>query len=135
MILFYAFVLFGSQVHHIWAPEKDTVYDILACITFSFCIVDMVFRILVEPDYFKVDIASCRGSMLGHTTTVNDNTSTCSFGSFLFWCDLLSTGMILFDISWINRQHFDMMVVDIKLDENGFPVCTNRSIFDFEVFF
>ena len=124
MCFFYGFLLFGSQIHHIWAPGQTKTYNILAFVTLGFCIADMLLRILVEPEYFQFGIASCGGHMFGQTNgAANDNHHTCSFGSFLFWCDLLSTSMILYDISWINDQHFELKTITLQLDDHGFPVC------------
>lgn len=121
MIIFYCFLLFGSQIHHIWAPAQMKIYNILACVTLGFCVADMLLRILVEPDYFQFRIPSYRGNRLGQSNGATDNNQTCSFGSFLFWCDLLSTSMILYDISWINNQHFESKVIELVLDDHGFP--------------
>jgi hypothetical protein len=129
MIFFYGFLLFGSQVHHIWAPGQEKTYNILAFVTLGFCVADMILRILVEPDYFQFHIASFRGHRFGQTNGATDSNQTCSFGSFLFWCDLLSTSMILYDISWINDKHFETKVIELVLDDHGFPVCCSVVLF------
>lgn len=102
------------------------MYNILAFVAFGFCVMEIMLRIIAEPDYFHFGIASCQGNRFGHVSVGNDNHTTCSFGSFLFWCDLISTGMILFDISWINKQRFELNVVEIELDEYGYAVCSNK---------
>jgi hypothetical protein len=132
MIFFYSFVLFGSQVHDLWSPLEDVAFNILSLITFGFCILEMGLRIVAEPNYFQFGIASFWQSRI-YIFGGNDNNNTCSFGSFLFWCDLVSTGVLLIDISWINKKSFAEQVIEIELDSFGFPVrsfCTSRQAFN-----
>ena len=42
-------------------------------------------------------------------------------GSFLFWCDLLSTLALLYDITWINAIQFRETFIQITLDPYGIP--------------
>ena len=44
---------------------------------------------------------------------------TCA--SFLFWCDLLSTLALLYDITWFNVRHFREGAISITLDAYGIP--------------
>ena len=44
-------------------------------------------------------------------------------GSFLFWCDVISTASLLFEISYINRSKDQIQSIDIELDPYGIPVC------------
>jgi hypothetical protein len=43
-------------------------------------------------------------------------------GSFLFWCDLLSTLALLYDITWVNTILFREAVINIVLDQFGIPI-------------
>jgi hypothetical protein len=43
-------------------------------------------------------------------------------GSFLFWCDFSSTMALLFDVTWINRNHYSEIYYPIVLDRYSIPV-------------
>jgi hypothetical protein len=43
-------------------------------------------------------------------------------GSFLFWCDVVSTACLLYEISYINATQNDIHTIDIHLDMFGIPV-------------
>lgn len=129
MIFFYSFVLFGSQVYYLLAPAKDTAFNIMALVTFGFCVLEITLRIMAEPNYFQFGITSFFQSKkynIGGGGGGNDNNSntTCVFGSFLFWCDVVSTVATLYDVTWTNFKHFEQPVIEIELDMNGFPVRT-----------
>ena len=114
MVFFSVFLLFGAQIQHLWtAPAGDIVFDILAMFTFAFFLVDMTIRIFVEPNYCNISFSCCRGGY---------ESRACSLGSFMFWCDLASTGVILYEVSFINKPHYEVISVDIDLDESGLPV-------------
>jgi hypothetical protein len=123
-IIFSVFLLFGSQIQQLYVPpEGDIVFDVLRVITFCFFLVDMGFRTLAEPNYFHFHLfGTTRGSgafsafETTPTTTTTKDSSACEFGSFMFWCDLVSTGVLLYDISFINANHYDVVEVDIFLD-------------------
>jgi hypothetical protein len=123
-IFFSVFLLFGSQIQHLCVPPGiDIVFDILDMITFCFFLVDMGFRTLAEPNYFHFHLCgTTRGSgafgafETTPTTTTTKDSSACEFGSFVFWCDLVSTGVLLYDVSCINANHYDVVKVAIDLD-------------------
>ena len=117
MVFFSVFLLFGAQIQHLWtAPAGDIVFDILAMITFAFFLVDMTIRIFVEPNYCNISFACGRSGY---------ESRTCSLGSFMFWCDLASTGVILYEVSFINKPHYEVISIDIDLDDFGLPVSTD----------
>jgi hypothetical protein len=123
MIFFSFVVLFGSQIQHLWvAPQGDIVFDVLSTITFAFFVLDMTIRIIAEPNYFHFHV----GSSSTNTSSgggVGESSKDCLvLGSFMFWCDLVSTGVILYDISYINKGHYGIREVDIELNESGAPV-------------
>lgn len=122
MMFFYSFVLFGSQIHHIWALTDDQTYNILAIITFGFCLVELALRILVEPNYFQFGVAGCHSNNRSGYNLGNDNNSSCAVGSFMFWCDLVSMGVILLDVGWVNSGVDEQRTIEIELDAHGFPV-------------
>jgi hypothetical protein len=58
-------------------------------------------------------------------TAGNSVPGGCSFfgiGSFLFWCDVMSTLTLLFDISFIAPRLFRQLELHIELDPFGIPV-------------
>jgi hypothetical protein len=44
-------------------------------------------------------------------------------GSFFFWCDLISTATLFFEISFIFTSRFDVVSYEFMLDSFGIPVC------------
>jgi hypothetical protein len=120
MTFFSLCLLFGSQIRHLWVPSSvDTACDIFSTITFSFFILDILMRSCVEPHYLNLNLWSTDRGQYGDTREKN---FTCVLGSFLFWCDLLSTVTLLYDISFINKAQYDVMDIQIELNENGSPV-------------
>ena len=117
MVSFSMLVLFGYQIRLLWIPPSgDEAFDYVMTITFAFFILDILVRICVEPNYFNFQISNAyRGSGFGET-------KTCSLGSFLFWCDLISTATILYEISFINKELYTESEMTIVLNENGYPV-------------
>ena len=85
----------------------DIVFDICEMVTFGFFVIDMTLRIFVEPNYFDIRWCCRGGSEGGH----------CSLGSFMFWCDLASTGVILYDVSFINKARYQIVDVEIELED------------------
>ena len=127
MTAFHIFILFGSQICHLWAPQDALIYDILALFTFSFCLLDIALRIIAEPSYFQFGISfdgvSNRLNRLGFNGGEGTNkASVGAFGSFLFWCDIVSTGVILYDVSVINAPRYNTPNIEILLDAGGAPV-------------
>eukprot|EP00538_Stauroneis_constricta_P012643 CAMPEP_0119572494 /NCGR_PEP_ID=MMETSP1352-20130426/44648_1 /TAXON_ID=265584 /ORGANISM="Stauroneis constricta, Strain CCMP1120" /LENGTH=1126 /DNA_ID=CAMNT_0007622179 /DNA_START=152 /DNA_END=3532 /DNA_ORIENTATION=+ len=99
-------LLFGTQIQQgIPFKQIDIVFDVLFVVTFAFFVVDIVLRIIGKPNYF---LCRCSSSQI-------------AFGSYIFWCDVISTSMMLYDISWVNQNHFDSPEVNIKLGLDGVP--------------
>jgi hypothetical protein len=124
MIFFSIVVLFGSQIQHLWmAPAGDIVFDVLSTITFAFFVLDMTIRIIAEPNYFQVGTSSTSGggAYSGSGGGGESSMDCLVLGSFMFWCDLVSTVVILYDISYINKGHYGVVDVDIQL-KSGVPV-------------
>jgi hypothetical protein len=126
MVCFSIFLLFGSPIQHLlMPPAADVVFDILSCITLGYFVVDMVIRIVAEPNYFHFQVwlppgmTKNRGNVyITEPTPVLE----CAMGSFMFWCDIVSAGMLLYDISFINPDHYSVVDVDIRLDKHGLAV-------------
>lgn len=114
-IFFGLFLLFGSPIQHLWVPPSgDMVFNVLSSVTFAFFIIDIAIRICVEPNYFNFNWCCC-------SPPYSEQNYTCVVGSFMFWCDLLSTGAVLYEIPLITSKHYETMDVQIRLDD-GLPV-------------
>jgi hypothetical protein len=120
MITFSIYLLFGSQIRHLWVPASlDGVFDIISTVVFGFFILDMWIRVMVEPNYFNFSFCAGGG---GYGTEGKENSGTWVLGSFMFWSDLVSAGTLLWDISHVNKEEYSFMDVHIQLDGNGCPV-------------
>lgn len=114
-------LLFGSQIQDLWLPKSgDKAVDViftLAFITFS---IDIIVRSIVDPIYFS---CSLRKPNRFDRASVSDGfwTLGCNACSFFFWCDVIATLSLLYDISYINaaKQRPLTFVITLK---DGFPV-------------
>lgn len=57
----------------------------------------------------------------GMDENYRDRWSQIHIGSFLFWCDIVSTCSILYEISYINKMQTEIRTVAISLDTFGIP--------------
>ena len=95
---------------------------------FIFLIFDVLLRSVADPSYFvftvgRRDFRSLDGESAFIRSDALCGLHTClQIGSFMFWCDLLSTLSLLWDISYIGRLRTAMVMADIKIDELGVPV-------------
>ena len=120
MILFYTFMLFGHPLCRIFSVEA-LVSDVLAALAFLFCVIEMGLHALAEPQYIQYEPAS----LGANKSLINGGSYSikfCTVGSFLFWCDLVSTGVVLYHISWINKEHVRLKTFELSLNTYGFPV-------------
>jgi hypothetical protein len=101
-------LLFGSEVQDLWIPPQgDVVMNVFYTIALAVFSFDILMRCFLEPTYMPW--CGCAESK-------------CNLGSFLWWCDVLSTLTLLYNISYINKNLLDMITYDITLDELGIPV-------------
>jgi hypothetical protein len=115
---FTVLLLFGEQVQELWIPKGgDIVFDILFTVAFVFFIIEILLRLYVEPRYFSLDLCGNKGLY-----SVPTGWCRCRIGSFMFWCDTVSTFTLLYGISYINKRRFAVSTIDIGLDQYGFPV-------------
>ena len=140
-------------------PTDEVIFDVFSCITLGFFIIDITLRILVEPNYFQLQCCgifsklwnrgnknnnnnanvgtnangayttNANGMITGAENPTPVNTNEFSIGSFMFWCDITSTGMLLYDISFINPDHYNVIQLDIELNEQGEPVSKYMTYF------
>jgi len=91
-----------------------------------FFIVDMTVRCITDDTYFVCTLCKKGDRAANASTSIprssDDNSdgmgSTFGIGSFLFWCDLISTVSILYDLSLINKMRYNT-ITKIFMIENG----------------
>ncbi|CAJ1936529.1 unnamed protein product [Cylindrotheca closterium] len=95
----------------------DGAFDTISLVVFGFFILDMIIRVMIYPTYFSIGCCNTSGVNGG-----NDIQTGCVIGSFVFWCDLVSTITLLYDISWINKDEYSVREIEIQLNEFGIPI-------------
>ena len=128
-ILFTVVLLFGTQIQDLWCPKSsDLAFDVLFTCSFVFLIVDVLLRSVADPSYFlftvgKRDFRSSDGEPAYTRSDALCGLHNCfQIGSFMFWCDLLSTLSLLWDISYIGGLRNSTILVGIGIDVLGVPV-------------
>ena len=123
-------LLFGAHVQNLWCDKDyDDLFDILYTVTFGAFCLDITLRILVVPGYIGCNFASLRRRYTrwrnGRRRGGYDDDANSKFyiGSFLFWCDIISTFTILYDISYINQWQNEIRTSNIVLNRFYIPVC------------
>jgi class 3 adenylate cyclase len=105
-------LLFGEQVRIMFIPPAaDNAVDSVFCACILFFLIDIALRCDAEDGYCTLacrEGAGCGRWMMG--------------GSFLFWCDLVSTLALFYDISWLRTRFFTESSIRIVLNEFGEPV-------------
>lgn len=142
-IFFSLFLLFGSPIQELTVDVRgDIVFSVVRNIMLAYFLSDMMVRCITDRDYF---VCTVRGGSMNPTTLpsaplsgspgggggarhsmsymdAKEMHSPCIIGSFLFWCDLISTLAILYDLQYINPNVNGVREVQIELDEDGIPV-------------
>jgi hypothetical protein len=118
-------LLFGSEIQAIAIPPAgDIVMDILYLIALAIFLTDIVMRSFLEPTYLRVPQCCNKENQ---DRTQNTSWGGCQLGSFLFWCDLVSTLTLLYSVSFINTDEFERKTIDITISDIGIPVSERRS--------
>ncbi|KAL3937309.1 MAG: hypothetical protein SGBAC_007561 [Bacillariaceae sp.] len=108
-------LLFGSSMQFIFFPkEADIIFDILYTVAFAVFVIDTVMNVVIKPEYFGFNTCWNRQRQDGQSRSFG-------IGSFMFWCDVVSSMAMLYDISYINEPEFESPTIDIKLDAYGVP--------------
>ena len=137
MALCILLLLFGSQVQNLWCDKDyDTVFDVLYTIALCIFCVDIVLRMLSVPGYVSFNckpLYNRIAKFLGRTPRTRyhyyDDEPFIHIGSFLFWCDVISTLTLLYEISYINKNQTEIRATDIRLDSYGIPVSVDKGSF------
>jgi hypothetical protein len=136
LVVFTLLLLFGPQFRDLFIPKDgDTAMDIIFMVALVFFTLDILIRIDVEPNYFSFDLFCRRQRPQASGDLGGMGCGSCRLGSFLFWCDVISTLTLLYEISFINHNHFDELEINIRLDRFGVPVrsCRGSCSFSFVV--
>ena len=137
MCLCILLMLFGSPVQHLWCdPKYDAAFDVLHTIAFCVFCLDIILRILVVPGYISFKYKSLmhqfnwKKRRYSRVDEDLEKWGKIDIGSFLFWCDVISTACLLYEISYVNKSQNKIHTVDIRLDAFGIPVSyIEQSIF------
>lgn len=117
LVFFTILLLFGGQFQELWVPKEwDTVFNVLFTVALGFFALEIIIRCYTEPQYFEFNLCGKTGGDAPAAW------GSCRLGSFMFWCDLLSSSTLLFDISFVNTRLFDVETIDIDLDLFGLPI-------------
>lgn len=120
LFFFTILLLFGPEFQELWAPkDADIVFDVLYSVALGAFALDIIIRCYTEPQYFEFNLC---GKTTGDALAA---WGSCRLGSFMFWCDLLSSATLLFNISFVNATAFQMKTIGIELDRFGLPVRWN----------
>ena len=112
-LFFTVLLLFGEPVQYLWFPKQaDVAFNYLYTFAFAFFVIDIAMRCYVSPQYFVFEVfgldyrhdAQGRRKPRPPTGGIRSGWggTFIKIGSFMFWCDVLSTLTLLYDISWIN---------------------------------
>jgi hypothetical protein len=139
-ILFSIILLFGPAVQSLIVDIGDLgdlIFDVLRSLMLVFFLTDMATRCITEYDYFMFTLCKRRKDGVSSTsTTAAARTSnnkgdgldlTFAIGSFLFWCDAISTASILYDLSFINKGRYTTIFDEFQM-KNGFLVSSKARI-------
>jgi hypothetical protein len=128
-VFFSLFLLFGPPIQQLAAMEPgDIVFGIIRNAMLGFFIADLIARCFTDKDYFVCSFDGggnsnfSPGAAMGGMSGDVKGPIPCEFGSFLFWCDLVSTLAILYDLSYVNPAMYDVKELEIRLDADGIPV-------------
>jgi hypothetical protein len=113
MCIFSFILLFGAIIRDYTSVSRKglLICDVVFIITFAFFVIDIIMRMDAKPNYFRIRMPCCSGAI--------------EFGSFLFWCDVISTVTLLHEISWIYPTRFMTQIMFVTIDK-GFPVSGKR---------
>jgi hypothetical protein len=118
-------LLFGSPIQFLWVPKGgDSVFDVLYIIALVVFLHDMLFNLISDPEYFGFD--PWRPNRMQQP--YQQKFWTCGIGSFIFWCDVVSTAALCHDISYINPREYAMVEITLDLDEYGILVSIRSSM-------
>ena len=125
MILFTVILLFGSPVQTFLPKEVDLYFDIMYIVALGVFAFDMLVHLITDPDYFgfhPLAILLCmlgirRKPRRGRGRSGSSGSDKLGIGSFKFWCDIISTAMLFYDIKYTNARNHREEYWHIDLNE------------------
>lgn len=124
LILLTLILLFGAQIRNMFIPASaDAAADAVFLATFFIFWIDIGMRVIVEPNYFAFNLCGL-GRKIDTERPMAEQETCCNvqLGSFLFWCDVISTLTLLHEISFIDKANFSEIPILVTLDPFGVPV-------------
>uniref|UniRef100_A0A7S4JJH8 Guanylate cyclase domain-containing protein n=1 Tax=Odontella aurita TaxID=265563 RepID=A0A7S4JJH8_9STRA len=135
VLSFFTVVLFfGSQIQDLLCPaSSDVVWDVIFTMALVILSFDLILRSLAEPNFFALSLGGRilfgrdRSRHSEEAYSSGESPGCCQnkwfrIGSFMFWCDFISTMTLLYDISYINKRRQEMRTLFVTIDQMGFPV-------------
>jgi len=132
------FLLFGPAIQRLSNVRAtgDEVFMWLRIVVLLIFFVDIATRCLLQENYFVLALCNNNTNSTLSRTGASDGgvkRPTCAIGNYLFWCDVISTMCILYDLSFINHQRFAMVECDLIVID-GFPDPESFSGYQFRRF-
>jgi hypothetical protein len=123
LIVFTIILFFGAEFRTLVLPkEADPYMDGIFTVVLVVFLVDIGMRIDVEPNYFSIHLYCCHSAPHEEKSIHGSCSNSCHFGSFIFYCELLSTLVLLSEISYVNTAKFSEQTLHIVLNRFGVPV-------------
>jgi class 3 adenylate cyclase len=122
LIVFTIILFFGAEFRTLVLPkEADPYMDGIFTVVLVVFLVDIGMRIDVEPNYFSIHLYCCHSAPHEEKSIHGSCSNSCHFGSFIFYCELLSTLVLLSEISYVNTAKFSEQTLHIVLNRFGVP--------------
>ena len=128
MILFTVILLFGSPVQTFLHKDVDVYFNIMYIVALCVFVFDMLVHLMTDKDYFGFHppaflfcLGTKRKPRRGGRSS-NSGADKLGIGSFKFWCDLVSTAMLFYDIRYTNAGNHKQEDWYINLSVPGVPV-------------
>lgn len=124
IFLFTLVLLFGPPLKFLlFTKAADIFFDSLFLICIITLIIDIILRCLVTPKYFQWSFPikskeNAQNSILSSNVTFHRKKKF-QIGSFMFWCDLISTISLLSEITFIFTQLHSTLRIEFDV-VNGY---------------
>lgn len=116
-------LLFGNPIQNlILPPSADKAVDVLYTLVFITFMLDMMLRATAVAGYCTITAGRIDKPSRNWLIYCGQWISSVRFPSFLFACDLFSTLTLLYDISFITPENFEIRQLEFDLSEVFIPV-------------
>jgi hypothetical protein len=124
LFVFTMLLLFGSSLQTIlFDKNADPIFDVWYLVGFGIFSVDIIMRSYAMKNYFVFQMCgqNCRSG------TATPAGGVFNFGSFIFWCDVISNFTFLTDVTFVFPAYYSIKKYEIELDAAGIPVSQTAS--------